>query len=124
MITYSWDFTRLISRPHPELSDTINGVFFRLTAADGDYTASMEGSLELSAPDAENFKPYAEITKNDLIRWTEAAISAVHVELDEKGRSTQTDGFDGNALELYRYRLAQQIEKMKAPKPKNLAIPV
>ena len=122
-ITYTWSFHRLLTRPESPLPNTIRGVWWKLTATDGVNTAAMEGSYELPPPDDHDFILYENLTKADLILWTEREISKVWVELDERGRSTQPDGFDGNALDLYRLRLAQEIEQKAKPKPMELEVP-
>ena len=116
MADYKWTILRLRSVPGD--SSQLRDIFWRLTATEGEHTATMESSFTLAIPVA-----MAGLTQASLAGIIEREISAVDIERDAKGKSTQPDGFDGNALELYRLRLAQELERMAKPKPMELEVP-
>lgn len=116
MINYAWTILRLRSVPgDPSL---LRDIFWKLSADDGAHSAQMDGSFSLTQPE-----PVEGISQADLIRIVEREISSVDVERNAMGKSTQPDGFDGNALELYRHKLARELERLAKPKPMELAIP-
>jgi len=116
MIGYSWTILRLRSVPGDPTM--LRDIFWNLSADDGMHFAQMDSSFSLKTP-----VPMAGLTKSDLTRIIETEISAVDIERDSRGISTQPDGFDGNALELYRHRLAQELAEKAKPKPIELEVP-
>lgn len=121
-MNYTWTIWKI--RTVPGDPSLLRDVFWKLTVTDGTYTAEMGSSFSLVVP-----VPLAGLSHADLVAIAEKEISSVHVEkrLDPSTgmiRSTQPDGFDGNALELYRHRLAQELARMARPKPMELEIPV
>ncbi len=121
MVTYEWKILRLRSVPGDPTM--LRDIFWKLIATDGTHSAENESSFTLVEP-----VPMAGLTKADLVAIVEKEISSVWVErrlnpVTQKIESTQPDGFDGNALELYRLRLAQELEQKARPKPMELEVP-
>lgn len=121
MITYNWTILRLRSVPGDPAM--LRDIFWKITATEGEHVAEMESSFSLAKPVL-----LAGITQSDLVRIVEAEISAVRVEQrfnpsTQKLESTQPDGFDGNALELYRHLLANELAAKAKPKPMELEVP-
>jgi hypothetical protein len=105
-MNYEWNFPTLDVRYAVETEDgTLNNVVetvhWTYTATDGDYSASMYGSVAVGSPDPATFKDYAEITKEQVTEW----VSAV---LDVKEMQDN---------------LASQIEAQKAPQTGGMAPP-
>jgi hypothetical protein len=88
-MTYSWIISDLVAKiQEGELSNVIETVHWRYQATDGEHTADVYGSVGLEAPDADNFKPFEEVTEADVIAWLEAKLD---VEAMQEGLSNQLD---------------------------------
>jgi len=94
MTTYNWTIAQL------ERQTDTGGVIvahWRVTAQDGEYTASAYGSASFTPdPASPTFKPYDQLTEADVLGWVWGQ-----------------DDFDKDAVEV---NLAQRIEDQKAPK--------
>jgi len=90
-ITYKWTV------PMTEYNKADGGIFcchWRVTAEDGDYTASSYGTAGFTPdPNTEGFVPFDQLTEDDVLVW-------VHASVDK-------DETEAN--------LAAQIEEQKAP---------
>jgi hypothetical protein len=91
MVEYNW------SIPTTEYTKADGGIFtahWRVTAVDGDFTASAYGSAGFT-PDATSpdFKPYDEVTEAEVLGWVWASLDKSEIEAG----------------------LAAQIESQKAP---------
>jgi hypothetical protein len=75
MNTYKWVISSLDAKiKDGELEKIIETVHWRYQATDGEFTADVYGSVGLEAPDAENFKPFEQITQADVEAWLEAKL--------------------------------------------------
>ena len=92
-ITYTWTIPTC---EHDIATGGITVAHWRVSAVDGDYTASSYGTCGFT-PDATDpdFKPYGEVTQNEVIVWvwgqvdktmTEAALAA-KIEADKNPTS-------------------------------------
>jgi hypothetical protein len=89
MVNYKWVISNLVAKiQEGELENIIETVHYRYQATDGEHTADVYGSVGLEAPDAENFKPFEEVTEADVIAWLE---SKLDVEAMQEGLSKQLD---------------------------------
>lgn len=92
MITYNWTIAQL------ERQTDTGGVIvahWRVTAQDGEYTASAYGSASFTPdPTSPTFKPYDQLTESDVLGWVWGSVDKDEMEAN----------------------LAQQIESQKAPK--------
>lgn len=92
MITYTWKIAEL------ERQTDTGGVVtahWRVTAQDGDYTASAYGSQGFTPdPAAPDFVPFDQLTEADVLTWVHASVDQAEMEAN----------------------LAKQIEDQKAPK--------
>ena len=87
-MTYNWIISDLVAKIQDgELSNIIETVHYRYQATDGEHTADIYGSVGLEAPN-DNFKPFEEVTKADVIAWLE---SKLDVEAMQEGLSKQLD---------------------------------
>ena len=72
--TYNWKINALDAKiTEGDNSDVIYTVHYSLIATDdtGEYTASSIGTLGVTY-DPDNFTPYADLTKDDVVGWLEA----------------------------------------------------
>jgi len=91
-ITYNWN---IVTCEHEVATGGITVAHWRVSAEDGEYTASAYGSEGFTPdPDAPDFVPYADLTEADVLAWVWGSV-------------------DKDEMEA---RLAQQIEDQKAPK--------
>jgi hypothetical protein len=70
--TYNWTIETC---EHEISTGEITTAHWRVTAADGDYTATAYGSASFSPdPTSETFKPYDQITQDEVLAWVYAQI--------------------------------------------------
>ena len=92
MTTYNWTIANL---EHNVADGGVIVAHWRVTAEDGDYTASAYGTAGFTPdPDAAGFVPYADLTEADVLAWVWASVDKDEMEAN----------------------LAKQIEDQKAPK--------
>lgn len=76
MITYTWEFPRFAA--HPTLNGLTNVVYnveFILSASDGEgHGAQVFGSVGISDPDTETYRPFHLLTQDTVQAWVEAAM--------------------------------------------------
>jgi len=71
-VTYDWVISQLECYPlKDKKTDVVFNVHWRYTAKDGDYYSDVYGSQVLSTDNLKNFKPYADLTKDDVVAWLE-----------------------------------------------------
>jgi acyl carrier protein len=108
-MNYEWNFPTLDVRYSVEipaedtttLTNVVETVHWTYTAIEGDYTASMYGSVAVGSPDPATFTDYSEITKEQVTEWVEAVLN----------------------VEEMQANLASQIEAQKAPQTGGMAPP-
>jgi len=92
MTTYNWTIAQL---EHNVADGGVVIAHWRVTAQDGDYTASAYGSVGFTPdPTAAGFIPYADLTEADVLGWVWGSVDKAETEAN----------------------LASQIEEQKAPK--------
>ena len=92
MTNYNWTIAQL---EHNVADGGVVTAHWRVTAQDGEYTASAYGSAGFTPdPTAPDFIPYAELTEADVLGWVWGSVDKDETEAN----------------------LAQQIEDQKAPK--------
>ena len=101
MITYEWKFPQFTTETVGDLNNVVTTIFWELFATNGTSGARVYGSVNLPAPNAENFTQLADITKD----WAIAAVSSV------------------KDVEAMRAGLALEIEQRTAPPSVNIAPP-
>lgn len=71
-ISFDWVISQLECYPTKDKkTDVVFNVHWRYAAKDGDYYADVYGSQGLSTDNLKNFKPYADLTKEDVVAWLE-----------------------------------------------------
>ena len=89
--TYNWTIANL---EHNVADGGVIVAHWRVSAEDGDYTASAYGTAGFTPdPDAAGFVPYADLTEADVLSWVWASVDKGEMEAN----------------------LAKQIEDQKAP---------
>lgn len=74
--TYNWKINALDAKiQEGDNSDVIYTVHWSYIASDesGEYTASLIGTMGVEY-DPDNFIPYADLTKDDVVSWLEAGL--------------------------------------------------
>ena len=93
--TYNWTIAQM---EHNVADGGVIVAHWRVSAEDGDYTASAYGSAGFTPdPTAPDFVPYADLTEADVLAWVYASVDKDEMEAN----------------------LAQQIEDQKAPKTES-----
>ena len=81
MITNTWDIVQLDCQPN----EYVVTAHWTLMATDGTYTGSVYGTASFEvAPDKPNYTPYADLTLDQVVAWTQAAIGEEQVASYEK----------------------------------------
>ena len=72
---YSWKIETLESLPSVNgLEDVVASVHWRIFGENGVATTSVYGSVNLEAPDSDNFCRYTELAPEQIIEWAKAAL--------------------------------------------------
>ena len=71
------------------LSDVVTTVHWTASDADGDHTGSSYGAVGLAVADSGSFIAYKDITKDNAVAWTKAALGADKVTAIEAGITAQ-----------------------------------
>ena len=81
MITNTWGIVQLDCQPN----EYVVTAHWTLMATDGTYTGSVYGTASFGvAPDKPNYTPYADLTLDQVVAWTQAAIGEEQVASYEK----------------------------------------
>ena len=79
MITYTWGIVGLLVENIPE-PETVVISNFTINGVDEDgVTGQVNYSVNLLPPDAQNFTPYAQVTEQQVIGWTQSALGPERV---------------------------------------------
>ena len=74
-----------------DLSDVVTTLHWQCTDSDGDHHGRCYGAVGLSAPDADSFTAYADISEADAIAWAKAAIGEEQVTAYEASVASQIE---------------------------------
>lgn len=74
-----------------DLSDVVTTLHWQCTDSDGEHSGRCYGTVGLSAPDADAFTAYADISEADAIAWAKAAIGEEQVEAYEASVASQIE---------------------------------
>ena len=100
-MTVTWNIVQLDRHPHQDgLDDVVFTAHWRAEdseeVGEETYSGSSYGTVSFAAPDPDNFTPYADITEEMAIGWTQDALG------DEEVANIEAD-------------IAKQIEDAKNP---------
>jgi len=88
MITYDWTISALECKvKEDDMTDVVYIVHWRYNATDENgITAGTYGAQSVSSPSPEDFTPYDQLTKEQVVGWLEADIDvpAMNLNLDEQ----------------------------------------
>lgn len=88
-ISYIWNFSQFDTAPKKDdFTDVVIVVHWRLTAVDGDYSASNYGTVTLSDPNPADFTPFSKITFDETVEWVSGAMDVAAV---KENLSSQID---------------------------------
>ena len=104
MITYTWSINGLLVDNTPEPETVVISNFTIKGVDEDDTTGQVNYSVNLLPPDAANFIPYADITEEQAIQWTQDALGTDRVTAMEQ-------------------EVADQITKQKIPTPQPAPLP-
>lgn len=78
MTTFTTTITNMYTLPHVEgQTDVVVNVLYQVTGVDGEYTANIGGSQQMTIQQGASFTPYADLTEAQVIGWLDpAAISS------------------------------------------------
>lgn len=89
MTTKTWKIDALEAKPQDgELTNVAITAHWRLNGVDGDFTASVYGSIGLG-PVGDPFTPFAELTETQVIAWVHAQMGVYQVDAHETAIDTQ-----------------------------------
>jgi hypothetical protein len=96
MATFTWT---IADCEHDIATGGINVVHWRVTAEDGEYTASAYGTVGLTPdPSSPDFVPYADVTENQAIVWVWGQVDKIMTEsnlaaqIDAQKNPTEASG--------------------------------
>ena len=79
MITYTWAINGLLVENNPEPETVVISNFTINGVDENGITGQVNYSVNLNPPDAQNFTPYADITEEQAIGWTQSALGPERV---------------------------------------------
>jgi hypothetical protein len=80
-ITYTWVISQLDCAPHENgLDDVVKTIHWRYQATDGAYTADCYGTVGVGDVDPDDFTPYPDLTKDQIVEWLEANLDVESLE--------------------------------------------
>tara|TARA_R110002167_G_scaffold201230_1_gene404769 strand:+ start:136 stop:459 length:324 start_codon:yes stop_codon:yes gene_type:complete len=79
--TYTWDIPAVDCRPtEGDLSTVVYNVHWRYNGADSsENTGTVIGTQTVSAPDPDDFTPFADLTKDIVVSWIEPEMDIVEL---------------------------------------------
>lgn len=80
MISYTWVIEQLDCYPEKDgETDVVFVIHWRLNAQQGQYAASAYGTVNVTYAPGEPFTPYADLTQEQVVGWTQAALGPEQV---------------------------------------------
>ena len=115
MIEYTWTISQLDAYPeHEGQENVVFTVHWRLLASDGTRVAEVYDATALTIDANASFTPFADLTKDQVIGWVEAAINAKAGGSERNPRPTVAE---------LKEALAADIERQKTPAVVAPALP-
>jgi len=93
MITNKWNIVALNCKPDVNgMLDYVVTSHWTLTATDGTYTGSVYGTASFEVDETKpNYTPYTNLTLDEVIAWTQAALGAEQVASYEANVASQIE---------------------------------
>ena len=81
MNNYTWKVAAMEAAKNEEgLVDVVKTVHYTVDCSDGTENIGAYGSIGVPAPDAASFKPYDQLTEEEVIVWVKAQLNVEEVE--------------------------------------------
>jgi hypothetical protein len=78
-ITTVWNVTQMDAYPEVDgHADVVITAYWRLTATDGTYTASMPGAVSFALDPSESFTPYPDLTEAQVVGWVQGVYGSAY----------------------------------------------
>ena len=69
-VTYTWQILRMECFPNYNgQTDVVCTIFWRYTGTDGNYSANLDGSVNVNYLAGQPFTPYNDLTQDQVIAW-------------------------------------------------------
>ena len=93
MITNTWNIVAMNCKPDVNgMLDYVVTSHWTLSATDGNYTDSVYGTASFEVdPERTDYKPYDQLTLEEVIAWTQASLGAEQVAAYEKSVAVQIE---------------------------------
>lgn len=89
---YDWIISAMDCRIHEEtLENIVNNVHWRLQATNDGYFAETYAATSMPEPNPEDFTPYEDLTKEQVVSWLVAILSVVPEPIDGVEQQSQLD---------------------------------
>lgn len=89
-ITYNWTIAQMDAYPkYEEYNNVVFTVHWRLDGVEGEYSGGVYGSVGLTLNPENTFKPYEELTKDEVISWVKDVLGVEQVTSYETSVSEQ-----------------------------------
>ena len=88
MIQYNWEFPENAFEVYPmegTLENVIKYIKWIRNAEDGEYKASNSATFVCGDPDPNNYTPYDQITKEQVIQWLESGLKIDLIDMALEG---------------------------------------
>jgi len=82
---------RTLNDSESGLEGVVNVLHWQCTDSDGDHSGRCYGTVGLSAPDADSFTAYADISEADAIAWCKSALGDDQVTAYEDSVASQIE---------------------------------
>lgn len=103
MISYTWKVTKFEVINEGPLSDVAVISYFECNGEENGLRGVVGSDVRLLPPDPSNFIPLADVTSDEAVAWTLAAL--------------------GDRAKICEEMVLQQIEEQKLPKPRAVELP-
>lgn len=81
MNSYTWKVAAMEAAKNEEgLVDVVKTVHYTVDCSDDTESIGAYGSIGVPAPDAASFKPYEQLTEEEVIAWVKAQLNVAEVE--------------------------------------------
>ena len=91
-ITYTWLVEQMQAYPEKDgYQDVVFTVCWRVNANDGNYSATIYGSIGVALDPSAPFTPYADLTQDQVVGWVKDAMGPEQVAANEANLANQIE---------------------------------
>lgn len=102
-ISIEWIITRLEVISKDGLDNVAIQACFDVKGSDGDLQGFAQSDVSFGSPDPAKFTPIEQVTKEQAVAWTKAAL--------------------GSRVKEFEDRVIEQIERQRTPQPQSIVLP-